>query len=111
MQRRSTRKAAFLLGLAFPAVAALTPAGASAGAALPDRPGFGYVIQFTTGTTAEALLPVPRQPLPDRPGFGPAVAFLPGDPADSLYPPGWARQRGMTILSQDHGPLAAAPSP
>jgi hypothetical protein len=102
MQRHSSGKAAFLLGLAFSGSAALALApGAFAGAALPDRPGFGYAIQFTTGTTAEALLPVDRQPLPDRPGFGYTINFMPGDPADSLYPPGWARQRGMTALSKN----------
>jgi hypothetical protein len=100
MQRYSNRKATYLLGLALPATVAIAP-GAFAGEALPDRPGFGYAIRFTTGTTAEALLPVERQALPDRPGFGYTINFVPGDPADSLYPPGWAKQRRMTIVSQD----------
>jgi hypothetical protein len=86
MQRRSNRKALFLLGLALPASAALA-SSASAGEALPDRQEFGYTIQFTTGTTAEALLPVKRPALPDRPGFGYTINFLPGDPKDSLFPP------------------------
>ena len=67
---------------------------------LPDRPEFGYEIQFTTGTTAEALLPAKRPALPDRPGFGYAINFLPGDPKDSLFPPGWTEQRGMTIVTR-----------
>ena len=99
MQRPANRKSTFLLGLALPATAALT-SGPLAGEVLPDRPGFGYVIEFTTGTTAEALLPVKRQALPDRPGFGYTINFVPGDPAEPLYPPGWARQRGMTIISR-----------
>jgi hypothetical protein len=103
MQRHSNRKAAFLFGLALPATAALAP-GAFAGEAPPDRPGFGYAIQFTTGVTAEALLPVERQALPDRPGFGYTINFVPGDPAESLYPPGWAKKRGMTIASQQGDP-------
>jgi hypothetical protein len=100
MQRHSNLKAAYLLGLALPATAALAPC-AFGGEVLPDRPGFGYAIQFTIGTTAEALLPVERQALPDRPGFGYTINFVPGDPANSLYPPGWAKQRGMTNVSQD----------
>ena len=99
MQLHSNRKALFLLSLALPASAALAPS-APAGEALPDRPEFGYAIQFTTGTTAEALLPVKRPALPDRPGFGYTVNFLPGDPKDSLFPPGWAKRRGMTIVTQ-----------
>src|SRR5262245_43307332 len=99
MQRHSNCKAAFLLGLALTATAVLVPC-TFAGEALPDRQGFGYAIQFSTGTTAEALLPVVQQPLPDRPGFGYTINFVSGDPADSLYPPGWAKQRGVTILSQ-----------
>ena len=66
-----------------------------------DRAGFGDVIQFTTGTAAEALLPVERRALPDRPGFGYTINFLAGDPADSLYPLSWAKQRRMTLVSQD----------
>jgi len=100
MQRHSNRNAVFLLGLALPATAALAPA-TLAGEAVPDRPGFGYAIQFTTGNAAEALLPVKRQALPDRPGFGYTINFVPGDPADSLYPPGWARQRGVALISRD----------
>jgi hypothetical protein len=99
MQRHSNRKAAFLLGLALPATAVLAPC-AAAGETLPDRPGFGYAIRFPTGITAEALLPVERQPLPDRPGFGYTINFVPGDPEDSLFPPGWAKQRSMTKVSQ-----------
>ena len=100
MQCHPNRKAAFLIGLALTAAAALVP-GALAGVALPERPGFGYVIQFTTGATAEALLPVEQRALPDRPGFGYTINFVPSDPADSLYPPGWAKQRRMTMVSQD----------
>ena len=99
MRRHSNSKAAFLFGLALPATAILAPC-ALGGAPLPDRPGFGYAIQFTTGTTAEALLPVERQSLPERPGFGYTINFVPGDPADSLFPPGWAKQRDMTLVSQ-----------
>ena len=65
------------------ALAAAQASAAFGGAALPDRPGFGDAIQFATGTTAEALLPVRRPSLPDRPGFGYIIDFLPGDPADS----------------------------
>jgi hypothetical protein len=66
-----------------------------------DRPGFGYAIQFTTGTTTKAMLPVERrQPLPDRPGFGYTINFVPSDLADQLFPPGWAKERSMTIASQ-----------
>ena len=99
MQRHSNRQALFLLSLALPANAALAPS-ASGGEALPDRPEFGYQIQFTTGTAAEALLPVKRPALPDRPGFGYAINFLPGDPKESLFPPGWAKQRAVTIVTQ-----------
>jgi len=100
MQPNPNRKITVLLALAFPAASALA-LDASAGEALPDRSGFGYTIQFTTGTTAEALLPVKRQTLPVRPGFGYTINFEPGDPADSLYPPGWAKQREIAILSRD----------
>jgi hypothetical protein len=99
MQRHLNRKAAFLLGLVLPAGAVLAPC-ALGGAALPDRPGFGYAIQFAGDATAEASFPVQRQPLPDRPGFGYAINFVPGDPADSLFPPGWAKERRTTIVSQ-----------
>ena len=80
------------LAPALGATAAVLASGAHAGEALPDRPGFGYVIEFATGSNAEALLPVVRRPLPDRPGFGNVIEFLPGDSADQLYPPGWVRQ-------------------
>jgi hypothetical protein len=100
MQHHLNRKAAFLFGLILPTISALAPC-AFGGEALPDRPGFGYAIQFTTGTTAEALLPVERPALPDRPGFGYTINFAPSDPVDSLFPPGWAKQRGTAILSQD----------
>ena len=100
MQSHPKHKATFFLALAFPAIAAPT-LDAFPGEALPDRPGFGYTIQFTTGTTAEALLPVERQALPVRPGFGYTINFEPGDPADSLYPPDWVKQRGTTLLSRD----------
>jgi hypothetical protein len=99
MQRHSNRKALFLLSLVLPASAALA-SSASGAEALPDRPEFGYEIQFTTGTTAEALLPLKRPALLDRPGFGYTINFLPGDPKDSLFPPGWTEQRGMTIVTQ-----------
>ena len=98
MQRHSNHKAIFLLGQAF-ATLALAP-WAVADEALLDRPGFGYAIRFTTGPTAEALLPVKRQALPDRPSFGYTINFVAGDPADSLYPPGWAKQRGYTLVSR-----------
>jgi hypothetical protein len=73
----------------------LAPAGtALAGEPLPDRPGFGYTIRFTSGFDAAALLPVAtRQPLIERQGFGYTINFVTGDPADSLFPPGWARER------------------
>ena len=99
MQRHSNRKALLFLSLALPASAALAPS-ASGGEAVPDRPEFGYEIRFTTGTAAEALLPVKRPALPDRPGFGYTINFLPGDPKDSLFPPGWSKQRGVTIVTQ-----------
>ena len=74
--------------------------GSLAGEALPDRNGFGDAIQFTSGPTAEALLPVEPQPLPDRPGFGYIINFLQGDPSDSLYPPGWVAGRAPTKSPQ-----------
>ncbi len=98
MQPHWNLKATLLLGLAIHASTALG-SGAFAAEALPDRPGFGYTIQFTPGATAEGLLPVRRQALPDRPGFGYAINFVPSDPKDSLYPPGWAKQRSMAIAS------------
>jgi hypothetical protein len=102
MKRHPTRRAAFLLGLALATTAApVLTSPALAGETLPDRPGFGYTIRFATGTAAEALLPVERRPLPDRPGFGYTIDFMPSDPAASLYPPGWAKQRGMTAYSLD----------
>lgn len=90
MKSHPKHKATFFLALVFPAFAAMT-LDAFPCEALPDRPGFGYTIQFTTGTTAEALLPVERQVLPVRPGFGYTINFEPGDPADSLYPPDWVK--------------------
>jgi hypothetical protein len=77
--------------------ATLAPAGlAQAGEPLPDRQGFGYTIQFTSGYDAAALLPVAtRQPLIERPGFGYTIDFVTGDPADSLFPPGWAKERAV----------------
>ena len=100
MRRHSNRPGTFLLGLALLATATVAP-GAFAGEALPDRPGFGYAIEFTTGATAEALLPVERQALPDRPGFGYSIDFMTGPAAEALFPPGWAKQRGMAVVSQD----------
>ena len=100
MQCYSNRKALLLLGLVLASVAHLAPC-AFAGQVLPDRPGFGYTIQFTTGTAAEALLPVKRQALPDRPGFGYTINFSSGDPADSLYPPGWTERKGHITASRD----------
>jgi hypothetical protein len=89
MQNSSNRNAA-CFGLA---LAAAQASAAFGGAALPDRPGFGDPIRFTTGATAEAMLPVARSPRPDRPGFGDPIVFLPGDPADALFPPGWVAAR------------------
>ena len=96
----SNPSAAYLLCLALPATVALAPC-AFGGEILPERQGFGYPIQFTTGLAAEALLPARRQALPDRPGFGYTIHFLPGDPADTLLPPGWARQKGTTLARQN----------
>ena len=91
------RKAAILTGLVL--ISTLAPC-AIASEALPDRPGFGYTIQFSTSTAAEDLFPVKRQALPERPGFGYTINFVSGDPKDSLYPPGWVKQKGITIMSQ-----------
>jgi hypothetical protein len=99
MQRHSHRKLISFLGLALPGAVILV-LGALAGEPLPDRPGFGYTIQFSSGTTAEATLPTQRQPLPDRPGFDYTISFVPSDPAESLYPPGWVKQRHMKVVSQ-----------
>jgi hypothetical protein len=96
----SNHKAAYLLGLALPAAAALAPC-AFGGEISPERAGFGYAIHFTTGVTAEALLPVKRAALPDRPGFGYTITFLPSDPAGSLYPPGWAKQKSTAVARQN----------
>ena len=98
MRRHSSRTS--LLAPALGAAAALLASGVLAGQSLPDRPGFGHVIEFAAGSGAEALLPVVRQPLPDRPGFGDVIAFLPGHLCMNLYPRGWVRQRNATTLSQ-----------
>lgn len=98
MRRHSSRTS--LLAPALGAAAALLASGVLAGEALPDRPGFGHVIEFAAGPGAEASLPVVRQPLPDRPGFGDVIAFLPGDPADELYPRGRMQRRNASTLSQ-----------
>jgi hypothetical protein len=67
----------------------------------PVRPGFGYTIQFMTGTTAEALRPLPKQEiLIVRPGFGYTIDFMTGPAAEALFPPGWAKQRALTSPSQ-----------
>ena len=64
---------------------------------LPVRPGFGYTIQFMTGTAAEALRPVPRQEIMIvRPGFGYTIDFMTGPAAEALFPPGWVKQRALT---------------
>ena len=95
MQRHQNRKAALLLGLAVPAVFALA-GGALAGDAMPDRPGFGYTIDFMTGYAAEALLPVPkREAMIVRPGFGYTIDFMTGFAAEALLPSGWAKQRAL----------------
>ena len=95
MQRRQNHKPTLLLGLAFTAFFALGP-HAFAAEALPDRPGFGYAIHFTSGYAAEALLPVPQlETMMVRPGFGYTINFVAGDPADSLFPVGWAKQRAL----------------
>jgi hypothetical protein len=80
------------------ASAAIASTGAAlAGEPLPDRQGFGYTIQFTSGPDATPLLPVPApQAMIDRPTFGYTINFLPGDPADQLFPPGWAAQRAAS---------------
>ena len=94
MQYHQIRKVALLPVLALTPMLALAGA-AFAGEALPDRPGFGYVIQFSPGDAA-APLPVPeQQAMITRPGFGYTINFLPGDPADSLFPVGWAKQRAL----------------
>src|SRR6476659_6270231 len=96
MQRHQILKAPLPLSLGLTAVLALAGA-ALAGDALPDRPGFGYVIHFNSGYAAEALLPVPQhEAMMVRPGFGYTINFVTGDPAGSLFPPGWAKQRALT---------------
>lgn len=94
MHRHLNRNVALFLGLALPAV--FTLAGtALAGEALPDRPGFGYAIQFSPGNGA-SLVPAPAQEdMIVRPGFGYTINFVTGDPANSLFPPGWVQQRAL----------------
>ena len=76
--------------------APVAPAGAKQ-EALPVRPGFGYTIEFMTGIAAEALRPVPKQEVMIvRPGFGYTIDFMTGPAAEALFPPGWAKQRGLT---------------
>ena len=82
MHRHPNHRATLLLGVTLTAAFALAGA-AFAGDALPDRPGFGYAIQFMSSSAAEALLPVPRQrAMIVRPGFGYVINFMPGDPAE-----------------------------
>ena len=76
---------------------------AAAGSAVADdamkvRPGFGYNIEFMSGTGAEALLPpaASKQGVTIvRPGFGYTIDFMSGPAAEALFPPGWAKQRGL----------------
>lgn len=96
MHNRSSTNVSLSPAAAILALSPLLPAsGACAGDALPDRPGYGDAIEFTTGSTAEALLPVVHRALPDRQGFGYVIVYLPGDPADELYPPGWTPRRDL----------------
>ena len=86
MQRHLNRNTTLLLGLVLPAGFALG-GHAFAADALPDRPGFGYTIDFMTGATAEALLPVSKQEAINmRPGFGYAIHFTTGYTAEALLP-------------------------
>ena len=90
MQNHQNRKTTLLLGLAGAAVFAL---GGWA-FAQDARPGFGYTINFTTGATAEALLPVRKQEgMMVRPGFGYTIDFMTGTAAEALLPRDWAKQK------------------
>ena len=95
MQRHQNRNAALLLGLALPAGFALG-GQAFAGDALPDRPGFGYTIHFTTGSVPEALLPMSKQEAMNvPPGFGYAIHFTTGYTAEALLPV--AKEEAMIV--------------
>jgi hypothetical protein len=86
MQPRQNRKATRRLGLALTAVIALA-GSASAEEAMKVRPGFGYTIDFMTGTAAEALLPARKQEaVITRPGFGYTIDFMTGAAAEALLP-------------------------
>jgi hypothetical protein len=92
------RKAMRRLGLAsIAAIPLMVPAWAED--AMTVRPGFGYTIHFISGTTAEALLPVPeRQALITRQGFGYTIHFMTGLTAEALLP---VPKKGAEIAPPD----------
>lgn len=100
MQRHQNCRTTLLLGLAGTAVFAFG-GWAFAQDAMQVRPGFGYTIDFMTGTAAAALLPVSRREVMIvRPGFGYTIDFMTGPAAEALLPPDWAKQKSLTKPSQ-----------
>ena len=96
MREYHNRKATAGLALAGAAVVAVA-GSAVADDAMKVRPGFGYTIEFMSGTGAEALLPASKQGVMIvRPGFGYTIDFMTGPAAEALFPPGWAKQRALT---------------
>jgi len=98
MREHPGRRAKIVVALA--GVAVIAAAGSAiADDAINVRPGFGYKIEFMSGTAAEALLPPPASKeriLIVRAGFGYTIDFMTGAAAEALFPPGWAKQRTLT---------------
>jgi hypothetical protein len=96
--RENGRGTAF--GFALAGVTVVAAAGSAvADDAMKVRPGFGYNIEFMSGTGAEALLPPAASKhgvMIVRPGFGYTIDFMTGPAAEALFPPGWAKQRALT---------------
>jgi hypothetical protein len=102
MREYHNRKAISVLTLAGAAVVAVV-SSAVADDATKVRPGFGYTIEFMSGTGAEALLPpaVSKQdPMPVRPGFGYTIQFMTGTAAEALLP---ASKQGVMIVRPGFG--------
>jgi hypothetical protein len=88
MRGYPNRTATIALVLAGAAVVDLA-GSAVADDAMKTRAGFGYTIEFMTGTSAEALLPPAvskPDPMPVRPGFGYTIEFMTGTAAEALLP-------------------------
>jgi hypothetical protein len=91
MREYHNRKASSVLTIAALAGAVVVTVAGSAVAddAMKVRPGFGYTIEFMSGTNAEALLPpvVSKQErMPVRPGIGYTIQFTTGTAAEALLP-------------------------